>query len=177
MTVEYSEQQTLSTWIKVLVVVPAVIFLFITVLALINEQWIAAVVIGAAFLLLAALAVAQISLRLQTTIDRGELRLRIKPAGLSFLPRRMTTKDVPLASITSRQIQTYNSMTDREFWGWKVWGLSYGRRGRLLYGMRPEKLFRVTGVRIETTNGDVILIGTADPAALLAAVGGPATTK
>ncbi|CAM3791992.1 hypothetical protein [Smaragdicoccus niigatensis] len=170
MTVEYSEQQTLSPWIKILVVVPVVTFLSITVMALINKQWAAAVVIGAAVLVLAGLAAVQISLRLTTTVDESAVRLRIRPAGLSFLPRRMTTKDVPLSSIASRRIQTYNSLTDREFWGWKVWGLSHGRRGRILYGMRPEGLFKVTGVRIETTAGEVLLIGTADPDALLAAL-------
>lgn len=124
-----------------------------------------AVIILAA-VLLAPLAVLFVVMRMVTTVDATHLRLRIHPVGLSLLPRRMTEKDVPLEDISRWAATSYNSATSREFWGWHVWGLSAAKGGRYLYIMRPSGPLTGRGVRVELTNGEILLVGSRDPGAL-----------
>jgi hypothetical protein len=101
--------------------------------------------------------------KLVTKLDSSNLRLRIYPLKWNVLPRRMTQKDVALGDICRWEVRTYNSLLSRDYWGWHFWGLSVGKDGRYLYGMRPSGPFSGRGVQLRLSSGEGVLVGSARP--------------
>jgi hypothetical protein len=154
----FAEEQRFPAWIRVLVVLPVVI-LGVAVVALAPAAPPVALALCIPLVLLLVLAVLHFVIRLVTTLDTEGLHLRVAPVGWSLLPRHMAQKDVAIGDIRGWEIRTYDSLRDREFWGWHLWGLSAAKGGRYLYVMRPSGPTRGRGVQLDLGSGERLLIG------------------
>ena len=173
----FAETQRFPRWITLSMLVPVVALVAIAVV-----MWSAgpdgrgpAAVVGVVAVVLAALAGPSLGATLVTTVDRAGLHLRVRPRGLP-LPRRLTDKDVGLDEIVRLGPQRYNAVTDTEYWGVHLWGLGVGRGGRYLYVMRPDSPITGSGLQLDLRSGDRLLIGSARPEALSAALAGSVDT-
>ncbi len=99
-------------------------------------------------------------MKLVTKLDSSHLHLRIYPRKWSFLPHRMTHKDIALSDIRQWEVHTYNALLSTEYWGWHVWGLGVAKGGRYLYVMRPSSPIRGRGVQLRLARGERVLVGT-----------------
>jgi hypothetical protein len=88
-----------------------------------------------------ALAVAaMIGLRLETTVDTDEIRVRLVP---------FPTRVIPLAEVETAEPRTY-----RPVWEYGGWGLKYGVSSGRAYNARGNR-----GVQLVLTGGRRVLIG------------------
>jgi hypothetical protein len=165
----FEERQSFSWWIKVIVLLPVILFGSAAVFSWIDTTPIAIVPTLLALLFL-LFAVPHFILKLVTRLDSTHLHLRIEPLRLPipFAPPRM--RDVPLTDISRWEVRTYRSLRDREYWGHHLWGLaSASGRGRYLYIMKSGP-FAGRGVQLELQNGDHLLLGSQHPENLARAI-------
>lgn len=166
----FEEKQSFSWWIKVIVLLPVILFGSAAVFSWIDTPTPIAIVPTLLAILLLLLAVPHFTLKLVTRLDSIHLHIRIEPLGLPilFAPPRM--KDVPLADVSRWEVRTYRSLRDREYWGRHLWGLaSAPGRGRYLYVMKSGP-FAGRGVQLELRNGEKLLLGSEHPENLAGAI-------
>ena len=162
----FQEEQRFPLWIRAIVLLLVVAFGFPAILI-----WFASganlgpVLVLFTVLALVALVGAALTfmMKLVTKLDSSHLHLRIHPQKWSFLPRRMTHKDIALSEILRCEVRTYNSLRDTEYWGWHFWGLSVGKGGRYLYIMKPSSPIRGRGVQLQLASGERVLVGSERP--------------
>jgi hypothetical protein len=165
----FAEEQRFPAWIRVLVVLPVVV-LGVAVVALAGAAPPVALALCVPLVLLLVLAALHFVIRLVTTLDRDGFHVRVVPVGWSLLPRRMAQKDVAVGDIREWEIRTYDSLRDREYWGWHLWGLGAAKGGRYVYIMRPSGPTRGRGVQLDLGTGERLLIGSQHPDKLVAAL-------
>jgi hypothetical protein len=147
-----------------------VVVLGVAVAALVPEAPLFALALSVPLVLILVLAAPHFVIRLVTALDRDRLHLRVVPVGWRLLPRRLAQKDVAVGDIRKWEIRTYDSLRNREFWGWHLWGLSAAKGGRYLYVMRPSGPTRGRGVQLDLGTGERLLIGSQCPDDLAAAL-------
>ncbi len=166
----FEEKQFFALWIKVIVLLPVVIFSSAAVFAWIDTPARIAIVLTFLALLFLLLAAPHFILKLVTSLDSIHLHVRIDPLRLPipFVPPRMT--DVRLTDISRWEVHTYRALRDREYWGHHLWGLaSASGRGRYLYIMKGGP-FAGLGVQLELRNGEKLLLGSEHPENLARAI-------
>lgn len=166
----FEEKQSFALWIKVIVLLPVIIFGSAAIFAWIDAPNPFAVVLTFLALLFLLLAVPHFILKLVTSLDSIHLHVRIEPLRLPipFVPPRMT--DVPLTDISRWEVHTYRALRDRQYWGHHLWGLaSASGRSRYLYIMKGGPLAG-RGVQLELRNGEKLLLGSEHPENLARAI-------
>jgi hypothetical protein len=161
--VYFEEEQRFPLWIRAIVLLPVVVFVYPTILMWFSGG--ANLGLVQVFFTVPALvaligAALTFMTKLVTKLDSSHLHLRIHPRKWSLLPRRMTHKDIALSDISRWEVRTYNALRSTEYWGWHFWGLSAAKGGRYLYGMRPSSLFRGRGVQLQLASGERVFVGT-----------------
>jgi hypothetical protein len=132
---------------------------------------VAVVVAVSAVALLLPLVLLHFRMRMTTAVDSRTLRLQLHPTGWMIpLPAAMKSNDIKLSDIRSTDVRTHNSLHSSEFWGWHLWGLSAAPGKRYLYGMRPTGLTSLRGVYICLADGGRVMLGSAHPEELIAAL-------
>lgn len=167
---DFEETQGLPLWIKAIVVLPVVAIAIPAVAAWADGAVGGGLVLTALALVFAVMALPAFVVRLVTRVASGTLELRIEPLGMPvpFMPPRVNT--IAAGDIERCEARGYRAFSDREFWGPHFWGLGTSSRGDAHLYLMNGRPFSAPAVRLEIAGGEKVLVGSARPDELVAAI-------
>ena len=79
-------------------------------------------------------------------------------------------RDIPLGDIERLQARPYRALSDREYWGPHFWGLGTSSSGDAHLYLMSGRPFGARAVHLELADGEKVLVGSARPDELAAAI-------